>query len=83
MDQQHTLQANGTAQDDLGLGVEGFDGGAKYLLTHNPIHFLRKDFPVCGLAVVFKAAFGKTDLVHAWFSRWVDTMDDIVPKMAN
>ena len=83
VDPEHALQANGPAAGSLGPGVEGLDDGAKFLPRDNPIHFLKKDFPARGLAVAFKAAFGKTGLAHAWLSRRVGSIFDIMPKMAN
>ena len=60
---------------------EGLDDCAKFLPRDNPIHFLKKDFPARGLAVAFKAAFGKTGLAHAGLSRRVGSIFDIMPKL--
>ena len=83
MDPKHALKANGPATGAFGLGIEGLDDGAKLFPRNNSVHFLKKDFPACGLAVAFKAAFGKAGLAHAWLSRRVDAVFDIMPKMAN
>ncbi len=83
MDPKHALKANGPPPGAFGLGIEGLDDGAKLFPRNNPIHFLKKDFPARGLAVTFKAAFGKAGLAHAWLSRQVGTVFDIMPKIAN
>ncbi len=83
MNPKHALKANGPATGSFGLGVEGLDDGAKFPPRDNPIHFLKKDFPARGLAVAFKAPFGKTGLAHAGLSRRVGSIFDIMPKIAN
>ena len=83
MNPQHALQTDGPAASPFGLGIEGLDDGAKFLLGNNPIHFIKKDFPARGFAVAFKAAFGKAGLAHACLSKRIDMMFDIMLEMAN
>ena len=81
MDSKHTLKPNGPATGTFRLGIEWLDGNTKSLPGNNSVHFLKKDFPARGLAVAFKAAFGKAGLAHTWLSRWIDAVFDIMPKM--